>query len=191
MRVAIYARVSTSKQENENQLAELREFASKQGWEVVQEFVDTVTGSGKKERPAFNEMMLQASQRRFDVVCFWAIDRLSRAGTRETLRILTQLDAWGVAFRSYTQPYFDSCGIMRDVVISVMSTLAQQERISISERTKAGLRRVRRQGVKLGRPVADIDMRKVQKLRADGLSLRAVADKLDVSAALLCKRLAQ
>jgi DNA invertase Pin-like site-specific DNA recombinase len=59
---------------------------------------------------------------------------------------LTRLDAWGVAWRSYSEPFFDSCGIMRDVVISIMATLAEQERISISERTKAGLARAKRSG---------------------------------------------
>lgn len=71
-----------------------------------------------------------------------------------------------------------------------MATLAEQERITISERTKAGLRRVRAKGIKLGRPVAELDMHKVRKLRSDGMSLREIGSKLKVSPALLCKRLA-
>lgn len=71
-----------------------------------------------------------------------------------------------------------------------MATLAEQERIAISERTKAGLRRVRRAGTKLGRPTADLDMQKVHKLRRQGLSLRAIGSKLGWSAALIAKRLA-
>ena len=70
MKAAIYARVSTDRQENKNQLEQLREFAKKQDWDIVREFVDTVSGSGKQSRPAFEQMMLSASQRKFDVLLF-------------------------------------------------------------------------------------------------------------------------
>ena len=181
MKVAIYARVSTSKQDNGNQLIQLREFAGKQdGWEIVAEYVDTVSGSGKKDRVQFDRMMLAASQRQFDVLLFWKLDRLSREGVRKTLAHLERLDSWGVRWRSFMEPFFDSCGMMRDVVISIMATLAAQERINISDRTKAGLRRtVREKGTKLGRPVVEVDMRLVQKRRAKGESLRAIAKALE------------
>ena len=51
MRVALYCRVSTDKQDNRNQVEQLREFAGRQGWKIVADYIDTVTGSGKKERP--------------------------------------------------------------------------------------------------------------------------------------------
>jgi hypothetical protein len=120
MKIGIYCRVSTTKQENGNQLDQLREFATKQpGWEVVAEFVDTVTGSGKSKRPQFEKMMVAASQRQFDLLLFWKLDRLSREGVRKTLQHLTLLDSYGVAWRSFMEPFFDSCGVMRDVVNGV------------------------------------------------------------------------
>ena len=182
MNIAIYARVSTDKQDNANQLDDLEEFVrTQQGWNLVLEFVDTVTGSGKKECPEFKRMMLAASQRKFDLLLFWKLDRLSREGTRKTLVYLTQLDSWGVAWRSFMEPFFDSCGMMRDVVISILSTLAEQERISISERTKAGLQRARRAGKRLGRRAVQVDVRAAHKLRAEGMGLRGVAKTLGVS----------
>ena len=180
LNVGIYARVSTDKQDNDNQLEQLREFAAKQGWITVVEFVDTVTSSGKKTRPQFEAMMLAASQRKFDLLLFWKLDRLSREGVRKTLVHLTRLDSYGVAWRSFMEPFFDSCGIMRDVVISIMATLAEQERIAISERTKAGLQRAKRAGRTLGRRVVVVDLAKVERYRADGLGLRAVATKLGI-----------
>jgi DNA invertase Pin-like site-specific DNA recombinase len=188
MKVAIYARVSTSKQDNGNQLIELREFAAKQKWQVVTEYVDTVSGSGKKDRLQFERMMLAASQRQFDVLLFWKLDRFTREGTRKTLAYLTRLDAWGVAWRSYSEPFFDSCGVMRDVIISIMATLAEQERISISERTKAGLARARRAGKVLGRTPYAVDMVAVRAKQKSGQSLRRIAMDLGVSPALLVKR---
>lgn len=173
--VGVYARVSTDKQENGNQLDQLREFAAKQGWKIVAEFVDVVTGSGKVKRPQFEKMMLAASQKRFDLLLFWKMDRLSREGVRKTLDYLTRLDGWGVAWRSYQEPYFDSCGQFRDVVISIAATLAQQERINISERTLAGLARARRAGKTLGRPRPEINLTRVHKLKSDGMGLRGIA----------------
>jgi DNA invertase Pin-like site-specific DNA recombinase len=187
MRIAIYARVSTDKQDNDNQLIQLHEFASKQSWIVVVEYVDTVSGSGKKARPQFKRMMLEASQRKFDLLLFWKLDRLSREGTRKTLVYLTQLDSWNVAWRPFVEPYFDSCGIMKDVVLAIMATLAEQERISISERTKAGLLRARRAGKQLGRSAVHVDVKAARKLQAEGLGVRGVTERLGISVNTLQK----
>src|SRR5215469_5164388 len=189
LRAGIYARVSTGKQDNGNQLIQLREFAAKQGWQVVAEFVDVVSGSGKKDRSQFDAMMLAASQRQFDVLLFWKLDRLSREGVRRTLAYLERLDSWGVRWRSFMEPFFDSCGIMRDVVISIMATLAEQERVNISDRTKAGLRRARKAGKVLGRTPLALDMEKVRARRERGESLRTIAKALKCSPSLLVKRL--
>jgi DNA invertase Pin-like site-specific DNA recombinase len=181
MKIGVYARVSTDKQENGNQLLQLQEFAARQGWEIAFEFVDTVTGSGKSKRPAFEKMMLAASQKQFDLLLFWKLDRFSREGVRKTLKYLEQLDNWGVAWRSYQEPYLDSCGPMKDVVISLFATFAQQERIAISDRTKAGLARAVRQGKKLGRRAVVVDVSRARKLQREGLGLRGIAKKMRIS----------
>ncbi len=189
MRLAIYARVSTGKQDNENQLADLRRFARKQGWTIVKEYVDTVTGSGKKARERFDAMMAAASRHEFDCVLFWKLDRFSREGVRRTLFYLTQLDGWKVGWRSFQEQWFDSCGPFKDAVISIMATLAEQERITISERTKAGLARTRRAGTKLGRPRKTVNMHRVREERAAGLSLREIAARAKVSPAFIWQKL--
>jgi DNA invertase Pin-like site-specific DNA recombinase len=165
-RVGIYCRVSTNKQENGNQLAQLREFVSQQpGWVIVAEFVDTVTGSGKKARPQFDAMMLAASQRQFDRLVFWALDRLSREGVVKTIGYLQELKGWGVEWRSYTQPFLDTGNEMVDsIVLSVLSALAKQERVVIAERTRAGLERAKRAGKKFGRPQVDASIASRQTL---------------------------
>src|SRR6266849_5862538 len=189
MKIAIYARVSTDKQENGNQLDQLREFAARQGWEIAIEYVDTVSGSGRKARPQFERMMLAASQRQFDLLLFWRLDRLSREGVRMTLTYLERLDAWGVAWRSYQEPYLDSCGVMKDLVISVMALMAQQERIAISERTKAGLARAVKAGKRLGRRAVLVDVSKARKLQQEGMGLRPIAKRLKVSGNTLARAL--
>src|SRR5215831_4401778 len=101
MRCAIYSRVSTTKQENENQLAQLRAFAGHIGWPIVIEYIDQVTGKNS-DRPEFQRMLQDASQRRFDLLLFWSLDRLSREGALETLQHLNRLTGYGVQWRSLT-----------------------------------------------------------------------------------------
>jgi len=119
MRAALYTRVSTRDkgQETENQLRQLREFSAAQGWTIIHEYEDHESG-GKADRSQFKAMMADAAQRKFDVLLFWALDRLSREGVYETHTYLKRLDDLGVRFRSFTEAYLDSCGMFRDAVIS-------------------------------------------------------------------------
>jgi DNA invertase Pin-like site-specific DNA recombinase len=182
IRVAIYARVSTKDkgQDTENQLAQLRAFAATQGWAVCREFVDHETG-GNSDRVEFQAMFVDASQRKFDLLLFWALDRLSREGVLETLQHLNRLTSYGIGFRSFAEQYFDSCGVFKDAVIAIMATLAKQERLRLSERTKAGLAQARVRGRILGRPRLNVKSGEIARLRASGLSLRAIARQLRIS----------
>jgi DNA invertase Pin-like site-specific DNA recombinase len=182
MRVGIYSRVSTDKQDCENQLVQLREFAKTQGWEVFREYVDEGISGSKADRPEFQQMFADASKRKFDLVLFWALDRLSREGVLETLQHLRRLESWGIAYRSFTESYFDSCGAFKDVILAVMATLAKQERVKRSERTKAGLQIARAKGVQLGRPkTLKVSPRDVKHLRGVGYSFRECARVLKIS----------
>ena len=176
--VALYARVSKDdgRMEVENQLQELREFCDRSRWTISHEYIDKMTGT-RTDRPEFQKLFADASKRKFDLVLFWALDRFSREGTLATLQHLEKLSAYGVNWRSYQESYLDSCGPFKDVVVSLMATLAKQERSRISERTRAGLKRARREGKILGRPRVDIDVAKVRKLQADGMGLRGIAVK--------------
>ncbi len=180
-RTAIYARVSTRErgQDTQNQLRQLHEFAARQGWAVIHEFVDHESGS-TDDREQFQAMFQAASRREFDVLFFWSLDRFSREGVFETLTHLNRLTGYGVCYRSFTEQWFDSCGIFRDAVISIMATLAKQERVRISERTKAGLERARREGKTLGRPKVEVNAVEIRQLRARGLSWSAVAAQTGV-----------
>ena len=162
MRVAIYDRVSTDKQSPDNQSVALRELAERLGWTVTHEFTDIETGKkSARERSQLRLMLDAASRREFDVLLFWAFDRLSREGTLATLQYLKELDSYGVAWRSHQERYLDSAGEFRDVLISFIATMAKQEVARRSERIKAGLYNpdkpgYSRRGKKLGRSrVAD------------------------------------
>jgi DNA invertase Pin-like site-specific DNA recombinase len=161
------------KQESDNQLGQLREFARVLGWQVVAEYVDQITGK-HADRAQFQLMFRDASRRKFDVLLFWSLDRLSREGALETLQHLNRLTGYGVQWRSLTEQYLDSSGMFRDAVISILAVIAKQERVRLSERTKAGLERARKQGKILGRPKATVDASEIRALRASGLSWGAI-----------------
>jgi DNA invertase Pin-like site-specific DNA recombinase len=184
-RVAIYARVSRDRQETLNQLAQLREFCRRQGWKVVTEYIDHETGS-VSTRTNFQKMLLDASQRKFDVLLFWALDRLTREGTLATLQYLERLTSYQVGYKSFTEPYLDSCGTFKDVVISVLATMAKQERLRIGERVRAGLQLARSQGKRLGRPPLRLlkvgEVAQLRKERArTGASFRELSARYGVS----------
>ena len=81
-----------------------------------------------------------------DLLLFWSLDRLTREGRYKTLTYLCRLSDTGVKFKSYTEQYIDSLGVFGEAIIGVLTAVAQQERVRISERTKAGLARTRAQG---------------------------------------------
>lgn len=179
MQAAIYARVSTKdgRQDVENQLRQLREFARSQRWTIVREYIDHASGK-RSDREQLNQMLSGASRREFDVLLFWSLDRLSREGVCETLGYLQRLTQYQCNYRSYTEQYLDSTGIFREAVIGILAAVAKQERIRISERTIAGLQRAREQGRIGGRPKAESDyklVRRVEALRAEGKSIRQIA----------------
>jgi len=188
----IYARCSTRDQETENQLAQLRRYADKQGWAVTEEIIDVRSGGkGVSERAGLEKVFALAHRHTFDVLIFWSLDRLSREGSRKTIAYLSELDDCKVDWHSYTEPYISSLGIFKDAIIALLATLAKQERIRISERVRAGLERVKREGKRLGRPrTAATRVSQAKELREQGLSFGAIGKAMGITRARafqLCK----
>lgn len=180
-RVGIYARVSRDSSDNANQLLLLREYCQKMNYEIHLEYVDVISG-GKSNRPKFNEMMTDASKRKFDLLLFFALDRLTREGTRQTIHYLQLLESYGITYQSYSEPYLNNSGVFKDVIISLLSTLARQERIRTAERVRAGLARARAQGKVGGRPPLDeAIVAKIHELKTQGLSIVAISRQLGIS----------
>jgi DNA invertase Pin-like site-specific DNA recombinase len=192
MNIAIYSRVSTKDkgQDVENQLRQLRDFCAKQGWQITREYSDHATGK-HGDREQFKAMFAAASRREFDTVLFWSLDRFSREGVLETLQYLQRLTAYGIGYRSFTEPYLDSCGAFKDVILALLAALAKQERIRLSERTVAGLQRARQQGRVGGRPRVIADRAKVRELREAGASLGQIAGQLGLSKSTVARMVGQ
>ncbi len=187
-RLAIYARVSTSNgsQDPEMQLRELREYAERRGLQIVEEYVDSVSGS-KESRPALNRLMADAHQRRFDAVLVWKLDRFGRS-LRHLVNSLAELEALGLSFISL-RDNLDLSTPSGRLMFQIIGAMAEFERALIQERVKAGLRNARAKGVRLGRPRTFVSESKVEALRASGASWRAIAKELGVGVAT-CHRAA-
>lgn len=138
--VAVYIRVSTDKQEADNQRLDLIKYCEACAYNIYNYYVDIISGK-ETSRPAFDKMFEDARKRLFNHVLFWDISRFSRAGTLYTLQKLKELENLGISWESYQERYLNSAGEFKDVVLSIFATVAKMEREKISERTKAGLRR--------------------------------------------------
>ena len=177
--VALYARVSTrDRQDVENQLRELRAYSRKRSWAIAGEYVDLESGT-LAEREAFQRLFIHAHQLKFNTVLFWALDRFSREGVRETLNYLKQLEDAGVSFKSYTESYLDTLGPFRDAVIGILASLAKQEVIRRSERVRAGMARAKAQGKPISRsPIPDTTQQAIIQLHQCHTPKREIARRL-------------
>ena len=179
MRIAIYARVSTTDQSTESQLLDLRRYTRERGWTLFKEYVDEGISGTKDSRPALNELMNDAKKRRFDVVLVWRFDRFARS-TKHLILALEEFKNLGVDFISY-QENIDTSSPLGSAIFTIISAVAQLERDIIAERVRAGLRRAKENGKKLGRPTVKVDVEKVLQMRSQGMSLRALAREAGIS----------
>lgn len=177
--IAIYARVSTKDkgQDVENQLRELRAFADSSGWVIAREYIDHESAK-HGDRAQFQRMLTDATKRKFKAVLVWALDRFTREGIEQTFEYVRRLKAEGVDFISYTEAHFRTTGPAGELMLAVAAWIAKQERIRISERTKAGMETARRKGKVLGRPVKAIDRTEVFRRHAAGNGVLKIARSL-------------
>lgn len=178
MKAAAYCRVSTDRQETANQRPALEALARQRGWDL--EWVDE-TASGAKARPALDALCDRARRGEFAAVVVWALDRLGRT-MPEVVDRVRALDAAGVAVVSHQEPWLDTSGPTRPLLLSIFAWVAEQERTRLRERINAGLARARREGKRIGRPRASpLALAAAARLHCDGLSLEAAAERHGLS----------
>src|SRR6266851_9688799 len=178
-RVAIYARVSTTDQTCDNQLRGLRDYCRARGWTDVREFIDTGISGTKERRPALDRMMVEVKAKRVDVVVVAAFDRFGRS-VRHLVEALELFGHLGVEFISLRKQV-DTGSALGQAIFTIIAAIAQLERSLIVERVKAGLRRARAEGKRLGRPRLRVDVRHLERIVERGLPVRAASKLLGVS----------
>jgi DNA invertase Pin-like site-specific DNA recombinase len=190
MRVAIYARVSTTNgQSPEMQLSDLREYASRRGWEVFAEYVDNGVSGAKESRPELNRLMAAAHRRDFDVVLCWKVDRFGRS-LKHLVNALADLDSYGIAFVSL-RDNLDLSTPSGRLMFQIIGAMAEFERSLIQERVRAGLRNAKLRGKILGRPRRIVNGDEIARLREQGASFREIAEAVGASPGTVRTRLMQ
>jgi DNA invertase Pin-like site-specific DNA recombinase len=183
-RAVIYTRVSTGEQHPEAQLHDLRELAKQRRYEIVHEYGDIISGA-KSKRPGLDKLLADARRHRFDVVLVAAFDRVAR-NVRHFLEVLDELNHLNIEFVSLREN-IDTGGPLGRAMIVIVGAIAELERSLIVERVKAGMRRARLEGRRIGRMPLNVDRAAVVADRLGGLSLTAVAKKHRVSRATVCR----
>lgn len=175
-KAAIYARVSTDRQDSVNQMPDLQNYATFKRLDIVQTFADEMSGR-KADRPALQAMLAAARRHEFDVLLVWKLDRLGRSA-KHLLQVLDELHSLGISFVSVTQA-LDTSTAAGKLLFTVLGAVAEFESALISERTAAGMASARKRGVKLGRTI-QIDHAKVRALRANGQTQVQIATAMGI-----------
>ena len=157
MKAAIYARVSTNDQTNENQLIELRKFCQNNNYEIVAEYSDIISGT-KSSRPELDKMLKAMRDKEFNLVIVWKFDRLGRS-TSHLLQVLEEMKNKKVRLIATSQNV-DTETPMGKFFYTILSGFAEMERAMIVERVNLGLKRVKVGGKKLGRPLGGKDKKR-------------------------------
>ncbi len=176
-RVALYTRVSTDHQTTENQERELRDIATRSGWQIAEVYRDHgISGAkGREGRPAFDALCKDATRRKFDMVMAWSVDRLGRS-LQDLVAFLSELHASGIDLFLHQQG-IDTTTPAGKAMFQMMGVFAEFERAMIRDRVNSGLARAKAQGKVLGRPKinAASETAIAEALKAGGTGIRKLA----------------
>lgn len=180
MRVAIYARVSTTdKQDPDMQVGEATEFCERRGWTDLRFYVERA--SSGKVRPVLEDLKKQCRRRRIDVVIVYRFDRFAR-DIMELLTALEEFRALGIDFISLHENV-DTTTPQGKLMFSIIAAFAEFERSLIRERVISGLALAKAKGVRLGRPRRMPEADVIKGLRRAGRTWRHIAEQLGISMA--------
>lgn len=183
-RVALYLRVSTVDQHPETQLHDLRGLAAQRGFTVVQEYTDKISGA-KARRPGLDQLLADARRGKFDIVMVWAFDRMARS-VRHFLEVLDELNQLQIEFISFRENV-DTSGSLGRALVVIIGAIAELERNLIIERVRAGMRRARLEGRRIGREPLNVDRQALLRDRARGMSLTDLAKAYRISRTSVCR----
>jgi DNA invertase Pin-like site-specific DNA recombinase len=171
------------------QVRDLRAYCDARGLTIFREYIDEGISGTQNSRPQLNNLMADARKRKFDSIIVWRFDRFARS-TKHLLLALDEFRALGIQFISY-QENIDTSSPLGQALFTIVSAVAQLERDLIRERVSAGVRNARANGKQLGRPRRIVNQEEIVRLKAEGASLRQIAEKLGIGYGTLRTRLQQ
>ena len=188
-KVCLYSRTSHSDSNPLNQINELKQVANRNGWTIVNEFVDSgISGAkGRDKRPQFDAMLNSAMKKEFDVVMFWAVDRASRNLTH-LVQMMNDLDSKNIGMYFHQQSIDTSTPSGR-AMIQMAGVFAEFERSMLRERILASHERAKLEGKSIGRPsqVNDAMIKSVNFMREKGTGIKKIAKDLQIGVGTVYK----
>lgn len=189
--------LKTKDQNPETQLLPLREFVKARGLRVSGSTSIPRLRLNLRGRVRWRALLDQAAKRKIDVILVWKLDRAFRSVAHMATTV-EQLRRWKVGLRSYSEPWLDTSGTiaLADLMLNILASFAQFEKVLIAERVRAGMARAKKQGKRLGRRggtwAADFDEKwsiLEPALRSGEISHSEAARQLKVSRATVLRRL--
>ena len=189
MKVIVYARVSSSNQNPDNQLNDLRLIAKRNDWTIIQEYVDAgISGAkGRDKRPEFDAMLKSAMRKDADLVMFWSIDRASR-NLSHLVEMMNDLHSKNVGMYFHQQS-IDSTTPSGKAMLQMAGVFAEFERGMLRERVLSSHARARAEGKTIGRPsqINDALKTSIQFMRDKGVGIKKIAKELNVGVGTVYK----
>jgi DNA invertase Pin-like site-specific DNA recombinase len=176
-------------QTTDTQALALREYAERQGFQIVDEYADEGISGSKDRRPQLDRLMADARKRRFDAVLVARFDRFARS-TKHLVLALEEFSSLGIDFISLNES-IDTSTPMGRMVFTVIAAVGELERSIIQERVLAGVDRARRQGKRFGRPTVIVDRDKIATMKASGQSIKSIAKESGIARATVRSILAR
>ena len=158
--------------------------AKQRGYEIVHEYTDVVSGA-KSKRPGLDQLLADARRHRFDIVLVAAVDRVA-GSVRHFLEVLDELGHLNIEFVSLREN-IDTGGPLGRAIVVIVGAIAELEKSLIVERVRAGMRRAKLEGRRIGRAPLNIDRAQVVADRHSGMSLSQVAKKYRIPRATVCR----
>ena len=160
MKAVIYSRVSTQDQSTDNQIGTLKTWAASRNFEVIAVYQETDSAWRSGHQRELMHLIRDGQRRKFQVVIVWALDRLSREGALRILTLINNLNTWGIRVLSHQEAWTEAPNELSELLYALTGWVARMESQRRSERTKAGLERVRSNGKVLGRPKGSKDAKR-------------------------------
>lgn len=182
MKAAIYHRPEkdATSEQMDKQLHELAEYCKSRNFEIFQYYKEMGEGDGR-QRPVFTQLMKDANRKKFDIVLVWSFRNFRRFSGVKDIKYILHLKELGIRFISYQETFFDTSSNYSEVLSPILEWLSNEETKTISERTKAGIEKAKKQGITIGRPKTQVDMQKMLEMKKQGKSLREISGAVGVS----------
>ena len=178
MQVAIYARVSTSKQDETLQIPRCEEFAKRHDWEVVKIYQDEASGRDAN-RPGWKALLSDMRRHEFDAIIVTKLDRIMRS-LMQLLETFEDFQAHGIIIYTLDQGAIDLSSPNSRLQVRLLGMLAEWEKELISDRTKEALAQKKAKGIKLGRPTAKLPIHTIALMRVAGKTYGEIGKELNI-----------